>query len=191
MIKAATIAKGFVIAGAIIMSCNPAHLTKQSETIILGHDTSIEIIDEIFDFRDHLPEIMVDEEDNVSNEKPAPEREYFYKISDYERTVIEQVVMAESGTESYQGQCAIAQCIIDACKLEDKRPIDIIIEYQYTKNRHAPSESVKKAVAAVFDDGYRVTQAKTLYFYAPKLVVSTWHESMNFVIQIGNVRFFN
>lgn len=118
-------------------------------------------------------------------------QDVFYELTLDERTLIEKVVMAESGTESYIGQCMIAQCIIDACKLENKRPPEIIIEYQYTKKRVNPSDSVKKAVAAVFDDGFRVTYEKTLYFYAPKLCVSKWHESMNFIIQIGNVRFFN
>ena len=59
------------------------------------------------------------------------EKSVYYTITSSERKLIEEVVMAESGTESYQGQCAIAQCILDACKLENKRPAAIIKEYQF------------------------------------------------------------
>ena len=139
------------------------------------------------------PDVNIDDESNTDNNvsESEPEKQYFYELTAEERKLVEEVVMAESGTESYTGQCMIAQCILDACELENKRPSDIVVEYRYTKRRVKPSKSVQQAVSAVFDDGVRITEEKTLYFYAPALCTSKWHESMNFVIQVENVRFFN
>ncbi len=114
-----------------------------------------------------------------------------YALTEGERDTIERVVMAESGAEPYEGQVLIAQCILNAAEKEGIRPDEAVIEYQYTPNRPEPSESVKKAVAAVFDDGEQVTAEPVLYFYAPAIVYSTFHESQNFVIEVGGHRFFS
>lgn len=113
----------------------------------------------------------------------------FY-LSDYERAELESLVMAESGAESYEGQMGVAQCILDACEKEGKQPSEIAIMYRYTKNRPAPNESVKEAVRAVFDRGEVITDAKILYFYAPALVYSAWHESQTYVLTVGGHKFF-
>lgn len=113
----------------------------------------------------------------------------FY-LSDYERAELESLVMAEAGGESYEGQMAVAQCIIDACEKEGKQPSEIAVMYRYTKHRPAPSESVKEAVSAVFDRGEVVTEENILYFYAPAIVYSEWHETQTYVTTIGGHRFF-
>lgn len=114
----------------------------------------------------------------------------FY-LSDYERSELEALVMAEAGGESYEGQMAVAQCIIDACEKEGKQPSEIAVMYRYTKHRPAPSESVKEAVSAVFDRGEVVTEENILYFYAPAIVYSEWHETQTYVTTIGGHRFFS
>lgn len=113
----------------------------------------------------------------------------FY-LSDYERAELESLVMAESGAESYEGQMGVAQCILNACEKEGKQPSEIAIMYRYTKHRPAPNESVKEAVRAVFDRGEVITDAKILYFYAPALVYSAWHESQTYVLTVGGHKFF-
>lgn len=113
----------------------------------------------------------------------------FY-LSDYERAELESLVMAESGAESYEGQMGVAQCILNACEKENKQPSEIAIMYRYTKHRPAPNESVKEAVRAVFDRGEVITDAKILYFYAPALVYSAWHESQTYVLTVGGHKFF-
>ena len=113
----------------------------------------------------------------------------FY-LSDYERSELESLVMAESGAESYEGQMGVAQCILNACEKENKQPSEIAIMYRYTKHRPAPNESVKEAVRAVFDRGEVITDAKILYFYAPALVYSAWHESQTYVLTVGGHKFF-
>lgn len=113
-----------------------------------------------------------------------------YELTAAERDTVERVVMAEAGAEPYEGQIAVAQCILNACERESKRPNEIVIEYKYTDNRPDPTDEVKAAVSAVFDYGETVTDAEILYFYAPELCTSLWHESQTYVCTIGGHRFF-
>lgn len=113
-----------------------------------------------------------------------------FSLTSEQRTLIEQVVAAESIGEPYEGQVAVAQCILNACKKDGITPEQAIEEYNYTSRRAEPSDSVKKAVSAVFEHDDSVTEEPIIYFYAPDRVTSDWHESQIFVIEIGNHRFF-
>lgn len=113
-----------------------------------------------------------------------------YQLTAEERGLVCQVVMAESGTEPFDGKMAVSQCILNACEQTGKRPAEIVTEYGYTARRVKPSAEVEKAVSAVFDAGETVTDADILYFYAPELVSSEWHESQTYVCTIGGHRFF-
>lgn len=118
----------------------------------------------------------------------VPEKRYYLTAD--ERELICEVVMAESGTEPYAGKIAVSQCILNACEQTGKRPAEIVTKYGYTARRVKPSAEVEKAVSAVFDDGETVTDAEILYFYAPELVYSEWHESQTYICTIGGHRFF-
>jgi spore germination cell wall hydrolase CwlJ-like protein len=111
-------------------------------------------------------------------------------LTDYERWVVECMVMGESGGESYDGQIAVAQCILNACLKENLKPSEIRMKYKYSGWHESPTNSVKKAVSAVFDEGYKITDEFILYFYAPKICNSKWHESQCHVITIGGHKFF-
>ena len=114
----------------------------------------------------------------------------FFKLTTEERTLIEQVVSAESRGEPYDGQVAVAQCILNACLKDGIRPAEAIVEYKYTKNRVEPTSSVRAAVAAVFDRGEGVTDEPIVYFYNPAIGCGDFHETQIFVIEIKNHRFF-
>lgn len=127
---------------------------------------------------------------SVVMERTEPEEpEPYYALTDSERYEIEQVVMAEAGGEPYDGQVAVAQCIRDTAIRDKLRPSEVIVEYKYTPTRKEPTQSVQEAVRAVFDDGESVIDT-AYYFYAPALVQSKWHESMEFVAELGGHRFF-
>jgi len=113
-----------------------------------------------------------------------------YSLTEAERDLIERVVMAESGGESYKGQMLVAQCILNACEIDGIRPAEAIRKYVYAKGRPKPSESVIRAVSAVFDKGETVTDEVIVYFYAPKMVKSEFHERQRFVLTEGNHKFF-
>lgn len=113
-----------------------------------------------------------------------------YRLTADERELICKVVMAESGIEPFDGKMAVSQCILNACEQTGKRPAEIVAEYGYTERRVEPNAETREAVAAVFDAGETVTDAKILFFYAPALVSSEWHESQTYVCTIGGHRFF-
>ena len=113
-----------------------------------------------------------------------------YALTAAERDTVERVVMAEAGAEPYEGQIAVAQCILNACERENMRPDEIVVEYKYTDMRPNPTDEVKAAVSAVFDYGEEVTDREILYFYAPALCESEWHESQDYVMTVGGHKFF-
>ena len=113
-----------------------------------------------------------------------------YPLTRGERDLVERVVMAEAGGESYKGQMLVCQCILNACEIDGIRPAEVIRKYVYAKARPEPSDSVKQAVSAVFDEGEQATGEPILYFYAPALTTSEFHESQIFVIEEGGHRFF-
>ncbi len=113
-----------------------------------------------------------------------------YSLTPQERDLVERVVMAEAGGESYKGQMLVCQCILNACEIDGIRPAKVIKKYVYAKARPEPSDSVKRAVSAVFDKGDTVTDEPILYFYAPALVRSEFHESQIFAIEEGGHKFF-
>lgn len=113
----------------------------------------------------------------------------FY-LSASERDTVERVVMAEAGGESFEGQMLVAQCILNAAEKEGVQPSEAVVIYSYTSSRPDPTQSVKDAVAAVFDRGEVAIDAPVMYFYNPALVTSNWHESQIFVAEVGGHRFF-
>lgn len=113
-----------------------------------------------------------------------------YQLSASERDTVERVVMAEAGGECYEGQVLVAQCILNAAEKLDQRPPEVFETLSYAGARPDPTQSVKDAVSAVFDDGEIYINEPILYFYAPARVTSEWHESQIFVIERGGHRFF-
>lgn len=113
-----------------------------------------------------------------------------YPLTDAERDVVERVVMAEAGGESFEGQMLVAQCILNAAEKRGVEPSEAVVLYSYSKSRPDPTQRVKDAVAAVFDRGETVVDEPILYFYNPALVTSDFHESQIFVIEEGGHRFF-
>ena len=110
-------------------------------------------------------------------------------LTDAQRSEVESVVMAEAGGESIEAQRMIAICILNGCEKENVDPDELIELYRYTKKRPEPSESVQEAVQAVFDEG-ATDYGNVLYFYAPALCASDWHEEQEFVTEIDGIRFF-
>lgn len=128
----------------------------------------------------------------TSTEAPetSTEPSAFFYLTEAERELVEQVVSAESRGEPYDGQRAVAQCILNACQKDGIRPEQALKKYKYTTARAEPTESVRRAVAAVFDRGDFVTEEPILYFYNSKLTTSDFHERQIFVVEIENHKFF-
>ena len=134
----------------------------------------------------YIPDTPAPAAETVEPTEPAVR----YPLTDAERDVVERVVMAEAGGESFEGQMLVAQCILNAAEKRGVEPSEAVVLYSYTKSRPDPTQRVKDAVAAVFDRGETVVDEPILYFYNPALVTSDFHESQIFVIEEGGHRFF-
>lgn len=137
---------------------------------------------------EYIAEVMEWERPHVE-ETIETEAEPRYKLTDEERTEIERVTMAEAGGEPREGIIAVAQCILNAAENSNISPVEAVKKYGYTSIRKEPNEAVREAVKAVFDRGETIIDEPILYFYAT-YIYSAWHESQEFVIEIGNHRFF-
>ena len=95
-------------------------------------------------------EPLIESEPPVVDE-PVESEPVFY-LSEYERWVAECIVMGESGNQPYEGQVLVAQCILNACLKDRILPSKVRTRYKYSGWHESPTESVKQAVSAVFDE---------------------------------------
>ena len=111
-------------------------------------------------------------------------------LSSYDRAKLERLVMGEAGSMGYNGCALVAQCIRDAMNRSNTTSIDrIISEYQYyAPTNKEPNQTVKNAVSYIFDQNGSAVQHRILCFYTGS---SGWHETQNFIVGCGNVRFFD
>ena len=113
-----------------------------------------------------------------------------YQISDSDRETLWHIVQGEAGGESYEGKLWVATCLLNAMRKNDMSAEEVRVAYQYSGWAETVSDDTKKAVSQVFDFG-DATHDSVLWFYAPKLCESAWHESQQFVAEIGGHRFFS
>jgi hypothetical protein len=170
-LRAATLAAAVLLLGGISVAIFTTPTGSKQETNILPPTATVGA---------YIPDTTA----------PAAEAVLRYPLTDAERDVVERVVMAEAGGESFEGQMLVAQCILNAAEKRGVDPSEAVVLYSYTKSRPDPTQRVKDAVAAVFDRGETVVDEPILYFYNPALVTSDFHESQIFVIEEGGHRFF-
>lgn len=146
-------------------------------------------------------EIVVEEEETIISENSDsylisidnPDTSYSPKrveLSDYDRAKLERLVMGEAGSMGYEGCALVAQAIRDAMNLSGSSSIDYIInEYKYyAPTNIEPNADVKAAVSYIFDENGSAVEHRLICFYTGE---SSWHETQNFIISCGNVRFFD
>lgn len=113
----------------------------------------------------------------------------YYHIGAEDRAVLEHIVEGEAGGESYDGKRWVATCLLNAMRKEGMGAEEVRAAYQYVGWSEDVSDETIHAVSQVFDFG-DVTHDTVLWFYAPKWCDSPWHESQQFVAEIGGHRFF-
>lgn len=111
-----------------------------------------------------------------------------YPLTDEEFYLVCGIVMAEAGGESYEGKMAVAQVILNNCERSNCRPAEIA--WMFADPKTTWTDEVWLAVTAVFNEGRTITDEKILWFYAPDLCESAWHESQRFVLAVGGHKFF-
>lgn len=121
----------------------------------------------------------------------------FFNLTEADRKTIQYIVAGEAKGEPMEGKMAVAQCILHGMVKSDWSAERVRIEYQYSgwddelenTNSEAWAEVVE-AVSRVFDDGELISDKPILYFYAPDITSSSWHESLNHAVTIEGHKFF-
>ena len=131
------------------------------------------------------------EGDNAENRKAVYIEECTgdYPITEDERETLEHIVEGEAGGESFEGKRWVATCLRNAMEKDGLTAEQVRVSYQYSGWKENVSEETQRAVAEVFERGNK-THDSVLWFYAPKWCNSEWHESQQFVAEIGGHRFF-
>lgn len=121
----------------------------------------------------------------------------FFNLAEAERKTIQYIVAGEAKGEPMEGKMAVAQCILNGMVKSNWTAEKVRIEYQYSgwddeleKSNSEAWVEVVEAVSRVFDDGELISDKPILYFYAPDITSSSWHESLNHAVTIGGHRFF-
>ena len=121
----------------------------------------------------------------------------FFNLTEADRKTIQYIVAGEAKGEPMEGKMAVAQCILHGMVKSNWPAERVRIEYQYSGwddelenvNPEAWAEVVE-AVSRVFDDGELISDKPILYFYAPDITSSSWHESLNHAVTIEGHKFF-
>lgn len=113
-----------------------------------------------------------------------------YELTDEERTLVEQIVMHESGwCPDYRICVLTAQCVRNDCEKFGLRPAEAFEKCGYARMSWANPRAVK-AVYDVFDRGIKCVNEQIFCYYNCNMVESPYHESNNLAIDIEGNRFF-
>ena len=160
---------------------NPAPVVREYRDLEVKY---IEMLPEI------EPEILISDSEFEYYDSPI-------HLSEDDRWVVESVVAGEAGGEPYDGKKAVAQCIFDAMLKNGWTARQVRDNYGYDgwnpdldKQDRIAYMDVVDAVSDVFDRGQFITEKPILFFYAPSLCDSPWHESQNYAMTIGGHKFF-
>ena len=120
-----------------------------------------------------------------------------FHLTEHELWFVECVIAGECAYEPYEGKLAVAQCYFDAMIKDGLTAREVKEVYQYAgwnpdldKQNPKMYIEVMDAVHDIFDMGQFVTEKPILFFYAPSLCDSPWHESQNYAMTIGGHKFF-
>ncbi len=114
-------------------------------------------------------------------------------LSESDRDLLERLCMGEYGSGGFVGACLIAQSVKNAMCFDGYSSVqDVIDNYHYTGSTNVgKNANCVNAVEYIFDENHDAVQHRLLYMYNPTLVQSAFHESQNYIMSYGDVRFFD
>ena len=124
-LRAATLAAAVLLLGGISVAIFTTPAGSKQETNILPPTTTVST---------YIPDTPAPATETAEPTEPAVR----YPLTDAERDVVERVVMAEAGGESFEGQMLVAQCILNAAEKRGVDPSEAVVLYSYTKSRPRP-----------------------------------------------------
>ena len=109
------------------------------------------------------------------------------------RNTLERLVMGEAGNQGFIGAALVAQTIHDTMLHDNNFNVNSIrSSHGYMGSVDLePNDDVKSAVAFIFDKGGMAVQHRLVYFYAPKVTSSDFHEKQKFIVEYGGHKFFD
>ena len=115
------------------------------------------------------------------------------ELTPEDRDICERLVMGEAGGQGFEGAALVAQALRDSMLYKGFSSVnDVRVSMGYTASlSKTPNQDSLDAVAFIFDEGGYVVRHKIYYFYAPRIVRSSFHESRTFVIEYKQHRFFS
>ncbi len=116
-----------------------------------------------------------------------------YNLTDYERDLVERVVMSEIRGGPYNDKLAVAQCIYDRVVNYGWSVEDVLFQRNAFADPYGGStyQSVKDAVSEVFDEGKRVTKEPIYYFIATYAVKpGCFHETQKCILVTDEHRYY-
>ncbi len=118
---------------------------------------------------------------------------FHVELTDEDRDVLEHLCMGEFGSGGFIGAALIAQCVKDAMCFDGYKTVeDVRVNCRYDASlNNTPSQEVKDAVSYIFDQDQAAVQHRLMYMYNPYIVYSSFHESQNYILTYGDVRFFD
>lgn len=168
--------------------------TTESSSIIIEQENEQKYNSSI---EEEIPEEKNQTKNLILNSSKEKENIYYY-IDEEDRQIIKSIIAGEAKGESFKGKKLVAQCILNAMKLNNYDAETVRIEYQYSgwepelefTNPELWNE-ISLAVTEVFDKGLLETQEPILFFYAPKYSSGSWHENnLQYVLTEGGHKFF-
>lgn len=118
---------------------------------------------------------------------------YSITLTEYDRDILQRLVMGEAGGEGFIGCCLVAQAIRDTMIADGYKSVEAVrtsMGYQASLY-NTPNQDAIDAVNFIFDQGGAAVQHSIIYFYAPALCTSGFHESQEFVVAHNSHRFFD
>ena len=114
-------------------------------------------------------------------------------LNDYEYDLAARIVMREFGNGGYKACCLQAQALRDAVLYTGTSVESVYHSYQYDYYSldYEPNQDCYNAIDFIFEQGGLAVQHRILFMYCPEYATSSWHESQNFVVEYGGVRFFD
>jgi len=118
---------------------------------------------------------------------------YSISLTATDRDILQRLVMGEAGGEGFIGCCLVAQAIRDTMISDGYKSVEHVrtsMGYQASLY-NTPNQDAIDAVNFIFDQGGAAVQHSIIYFYAPALCTSGFHESQEFVVAHNSHRFFD
>lgn len=114
-------------------------------------------------------------------------------LSDHDRDLLERLCMGEFGSGGFVGAALIAQAVKNAICFDGYTSVQAVIDNcRYTGSTEiGTNEACKQAVRYIFDENHDAVQHRIMYMYNPDMVQSAFHESQNYILTYGSVRFFD